>query len=93
VSLVEVRNGEVQVELLWMGAVGPSWGGKVRHALEREYEPGFGVQGREAIAHRPPGVGPIDHAAKERLVEPGEAGCVGAVKNHALERAYHRAPG
>lgn len=84
VSLVEVRNGKVQVELLRMGAVGPSRRGKARHALEREYKPGFGVQGREVIAYRPPGVGPINHAAEDRLVEPGEGGCVRAVENHAL---------
>src|ERR1700722_438236 len=90
VGLVEIGDVDVKVELLRVRAVWPLRRPEVRHSLEREHQAGFGVQGREVIADGPPGIRPVDLATEQRLVEPGESKSVGAVKNHALQRADHR---
>ena len=90
VSLVEVGDVDVEVELLRVRAVWPLRRSEVSHALEPEHETGFGVQGREVIVDGPPGIRPVNLATEQGLVEPGEPKSVGAVKNHALQSADHR---
>ena len=90
VGLVEIGDLDVKVELLRVRAVWPLRRSEVRHALEREHQAGFGVQGREVIVDGPPGIRPVNLATEQGLVEPGEPKSVGAVKNHALQSADHR---
>jgi hypothetical protein len=63
VSLIEVGDVDVQVELLWVSHVWPLRRPEVDDALEAEHETGFGVQGRESIVNRPPGICAVDFAA------------------------------
>ena len=63
VSLVEVGDVDVEVELLRVRAVWPLRRSEVSHALEPEHETGFGVQGREVIVDGPPGIRLIDFSA------------------------------
>jgi hypothetical protein len=71
-GLVEIPDSQVKVELLRAGRVGPSRWLVVLHPLEAEHDARAGVEGRPVLAGRPPGVGLVDHAAKERLVELSE---------------------
>jgi hypothetical protein len=71
-SLVKVRDIEIQMKLLRVRAVRPPRRSVILHALERKYQARARAKGRKVIADCPPGVRPVDHAAKERLVEPGE---------------------
>lgn len=89
VSLIEVEDVDVKVELLRVHAVWPLGRPKVCYALKPEHETGLGVQGREIIADSPPGIGLVDRAAEQRLVEPGQTEDVRAVQNQALQRAEH----
>jgi hypothetical protein len=88
-SLVKVRDIEVQMKLLRVPAVRPPRRPVILHALERKYQAGACVKGRKVIADCPPGVGLVDRAAKERLVEPGEFKDIRTVQNHALQLADH----
>jgi hypothetical protein len=89
-SPVEVGDIEIQVKLLRVRGVRPPWRSVVLHALEREHEARAGMKGRKVVADRPPGIGLIDHATQERLVEPREFQNVRAIQNHALQPADHR---
>ena len=88
-SLVKVRDIEIEVKLLRVRAVRPPRRPVILHALERKYQARACVKGRKVIADCPPGVGLVDHAAKERLVEPGEFKDIRTVQNHALQLADH----
>jgi hypothetical protein len=87
---VEVRDLEVEVKLLRMRAVRPPRRLVVLHTLECEDQTRSRVERREVIIDRPPGIGLVDRATQERLVEPGEFTNIRAVQNHALQLANHR---
>jgi len=89
-GLVEVRDLDIQMKLLRARRIRPLRGVVFLRTLEREYEAKVGVQGREVLAHCPPGIRLIDLAAKKCLVEHGELQDIRAVQDHALEPADHR---
>lgn len=89
-SPVEVRDIEVQMKLLRVGAVRPPRRLVILHTLKCEYESRAGVEGRKLVTHRPSGIGLVDHASQKRLVEPGEFKDIRTVQNHALQLADHR---
>jgi hypothetical protein len=62
VSVIEVGDVDVQVELLRVGVVWPLRRPEVLYALEPEHETGFRVQGREVIVD--------GHRGSARLISP-----------------------
>ncbi|BCK72655.1 hypothetical protein Srufu_066080 [Streptomyces libani subsp. rufus] len=89
-SLVKVRDIEVQMKLLRVRAVRPPRRPVTLHALERQDQARARVKGRKVVTDRPPGIGLVDRAAEERLVEPGEFKDIRTVQYHALQLADHR---
>jgi hypothetical protein len=88
-SLVKIRDIEIQMKLLRVRAARPPRRPVILHALERKHQTRARVKGRKVIADCPPGVGLVDRAAKERSVEPGEFKDIRTVQNHALQLADH----
>jgi hypothetical protein len=91
-GIVEVSNVNVQMELLRVLFARPPGRPVVFDALKRQYGAGVGVQGCKVLAGRPPGIGLIDGAAEEPLVEPCESYWVRTVHDHALQPADHCDP-
>jgi hypothetical protein len=91
-SLVEVRDLKIEMKLLRVRRIWPPRGLVAFRALEGEYKAKASVQGREVLAHCPPGVWVVHSPAKQRPVEHGEFQDVGAVQDHALELADHDGP-
>ena len=89
VSLVEVRDVKIQMELLRARGVRPPRRPVVLHPLEREYETRASVKSREAIGDRPSAIGLVDRATEERPVELREFQDIRAVHHHALQIADH----
>ena len=88
--LVEVRYIDVEVKLLRVRAIRPLRCLVVLYLLEPEDETGSRVERGEVVTDCPPGIGPVDHAAQERLVERSEFTDIRAVQNHTLQLADHR---
>jgi hypothetical protein len=55
---IEVRDVQVEVELLRVRGVRPAWRPVLVRPLERQDEPGVRVQRREGVIDRPARVGP-----------------------------------
>jgi hypothetical protein len=89
-GLIKVGDIEVQMKLLRVRAVRPPRRPVIRHTLERKYQARARVKGRKVVTYCPPGIGLVDRAAEERLVEPGEFKNIRTVQNHALQFADHR---
>jgi hypothetical protein len=89
-SLVEVRDFDVQVKLLRVRGVRPPRCAVILDALERQYEARADVQGREVAADRPPRIRLVDHTAEKRPVELCQSRHVRTVQDHALQLADHR---
>lgn len=88
-SLVQVLDPEVEVELLGAGGVQPLRRLMVLHALEGQHEPSISVESRPAFAERPPRIRLVHHAAEKRLVELGQLSNIGTVQHDTLQLRDH----
>ena len=88
-SLFQVLDLQVEVELLRVSRVRPPRRLVVVHALEGQHEPTTGVECRPALPERPPRIRLVHYAAEKRLVEPGQANDIDAVQHHALQLGDH----
>jgi hypothetical protein len=93
---IEVCDVDVQVELLGVFRLRPSRRSVVGDLLERQDQPGVGVQGGELLAHGPPPVRAVHLTAEQFAIELRQIDGVRAVQDNALYIAdqrftFHRA--
>ncbi len=88
-GVVEVRNSQIQVELLGTRLVRPLRGRVVFDPLEGEYQPGLRMEGRPGVVERPSPIGFVHDASEERRVEPGKLLDIRTVQHHTLQFCDH----
>lgn len=88
-SSVQVRDTQVEVELLGSSGIRPVRWLMVFHSLECQHESTVGVERRPAVAKRPPWIRLIHPTAEKRLVEPGQPNDIDTVQHHTLQLGDH----
>ena len=88
-SLVQVPDPEIKVELLRADGVRPARRLMPCHLLEGKHHPVIEVKRRPVVIERPPRVRLVQHAAEKRVVEPGQLPGIRAVQHDALQPSDH----
>lgn len=85
----QILDPQVKVELLGVSSLRPPRRPMAFHALEGQHQTTVDVERRPALAKRPPRIWLVHHAAKKRLVEPGQLNDIGTVQHHTLQLGDH----
>lgn len=88
-GVVEVRNFQIQMELLGTSRVRPLRGRVVFHTLEGEHQTALCMDGRPGFVECPPRIGFVHHAIEKRRVEQRKLNDIATVQDHTLQLTDH----